>query len=70
MPFEKLFILLHSLIRSLYNLFSPDNAVDGRKLGIFFFSFPFYISYVLIQWSFIRANLLQFTNKASWHVFV
>ena len=35
-PFEKRFILLRSLIRSLYNLFSPDNAVDGRKLGIFF----------------------------------
>lgn len=69
MPFEKLFILLHSLIRSQYNLFSPDTAVDGRKLGIFF-SFPFYISNVLIQWSFIRANLLQFPNKASRHVFV
>ena len=69
MPFEKLFILLHSLIRSQYNLFSPDTDDDGRKLGIVF-SFPFYISNVLIQWSFIRANLLQFPNKASRHVFV
>ena len=69
MPFEQLFILLHSLIRSQYNLFSPDTAVDGRKLGFFFF-FSFYFSNVLIQWSFIRANLLQFTNKASSLVFV